>query len=90
MAAIWPANGGSRRSPSLACSGGQYSHWNISASPIDWNCPIASASAMTAAAASAMSAATIASALLRPRPNRPSPGTSTIRGRGSSMMRGVP
>ena len=39
MAAICPASGGSFARPSLACSGGQYSHSNMSASLIDWNCP---------------------------------------------------
>ena len=38
MAAIWPASGGSFARASLACSGGQYSHSNMSNSPIDWNC----------------------------------------------------
>ena len=45
IAAIWPASGGSLRAPSLACSSGQYSTSNISASEIDSNRPIASASA---------------------------------------------
>ena len=45
------------RVPSLACSSGQYSTSNMSASVIDWKRPIASASVMAAIAASARSAA---------------------------------
>ena len=41
-AAICPASGNSLRAPSLACSSGQYSQSNISASEIDSNLPIAS------------------------------------------------
>ena len=74
-----------RRLPSLACSIGQYSLSNMSASVIDWKRPMASASVMAATAASARSAAMRASFAERPSPKRPRPGTSTTRGRGSSM-----
>ena len=40
MAAICPASGSSLRSPSLACSSGQYSPSNMSASEIDSNWPM--------------------------------------------------
>src|SRR5262249_41284404 len=70
--------------PSLACSSGQYSMSNISASEIDSKRPIASASVMISTAHCARSAAILASSFERPRPNRPTPGTSATRGSGSS------
>jgi hypothetical protein len=72
--------------PSFACSSDQYSTSNMSASAIDSNRPIASASVIASIAASARSAAMRASFLERPSPNSPSPGTSATRGRGSSVF----
>ena len=66
--ATWPASGFSGSLPSLACSIGQYSVSNMSASVIDWKRPIASASVMVATAASARSAAMRASLAERPSP----------------------
>ena len=68
--------------PSFACSSDQYSTSNRSASGSGSKRPTASASVMVAIAASARSAAIFASFLLRPSPNRPTPGTSTTRGDG--------
>ena len=79
-AAICPASGFSGSLPSFACSSDQYSQSNMSASEIDSNLPMASASVIAATADSATSAATAASFLLRPSPNSPTPGTSTTRG----------
>ena len=86
MTAICPASGSSLALPSLACSSDQYSTSNRSASGSGSKRPTASASVMVSIAASARSAAIFASFLLRPSPNRPTPGTSTTRGDGSSMV----
>ena len=66
--ATWPASGFSGALPSLACSIGQYSVSNMSASVIGRKRPIASASVMVETAASARSAAMRASLAERPKP----------------------
>jgi methenyltetrahydromethanopterin cyclohydrolase len=61
MTATWPASGLSGSLPSFACSIGQYSQSNMSASVIGSKRPMASASVITSTVFSAISAATAAS-----------------------------
>ena len=73
------------RAPSLACSSGQYSQSNMSASEIDSKWPIASASLTPSIHGFGDIGGDVrVASCVRPRPNRPRPGTSTTRGRGSS------
>ena len=84
--ATWPVKGLATAPFSLACSRLQYSTSNRSLSGSASKRPIASASVMTLTAVSARSAAMAASLRVAPTPNRPTPGTSTRRGIGSSLV----
>ena len=84
--ATWPVKAFATAPFSFACSRLQYSTSKRSLSGSASKRPIASASVMTWIAFSARSAAIAASLAVLPMPNRPTPGTSTTRGIGSSLI----